>query len=63
MTYTRKLWRAEIVYLVRKREKLMIREYHAASMGQARQIALLVRGAVRVNRIEEIKEESAEARD
>lgn len=56
MAYTSKLWRIEIVYLARGREKLTTREYRAVSIGAAQQIALLIPGAVRVQKIEEITE-------
>ena len=50
-----KLWRIELVYLVNGREQIMVRKYRAPMQSIARSNALILKGAVKVNRIEEIK--------
>ncbi len=50
-----KLWRVKLVYLVNGREHFKWKEYCASSPSQARSHALLIRGALRVDKIEEIQ--------
>lgn len=50
----RKLWRVAVVCLVHRQERVVLREYRAPCTSAVMQMALTLKGAVRIQSIEEI---------